>query len=479
MKRLLSVFLTGALILQSSGMGAPSTLASIPKPTEDTLQQLLAKSYIELFEQASQTTISKVSLDAWRKQIEAEKGREEETLKKKRDALKDSIDRSQDALKSLNRNPEQSDEIEKQRHGLHCRIQNARKALSEVELSLETGLDNTYDNKLAKLKVLEEWPQRYAEARQMLAENRAHQREFGDFRDIGFRKGPWEGQEDDVKDGREAIEELKRQNLLPPEVEDKEVAQYVRNLAGKIARHSDLRVPVNVTVLKSKEINAFALPGGFLFINSGLILKAEKESELAGVIAHEISHVTARHADRLMTKATIASIIFQAAQVAAVIFTGGIVGIGTYYALQYGFYGLGLALSLSLLGVSRDYEMEADILGTQYLWHAGYNTKGFISFFGRMAAEEGYVTGLSWFRTHPPFYERMEKTYREIVLLPKQAEAIDDTSQFQQMKLRLKQSESEMEERDRNAPTLRRVYDCDDAPAAPAGFDFAGNFSVS
>ncbi|MFN0086452.1 MAG: M48 family metalloprotease [Blastocatellia bacterium] len=133
--------------------------------------------------------------------------------------------------------------------------------------------------------------------------------------------------------------------------------------------------------------------------------------------------------------------------------------------LQYGFYGLGLVLSLSLLGVSRDYEIEADILGTQYLWHAGYNTKGFINFFGRMAAEEGYVTGLSWFRTHPPFYERMEKTYREIVLLPKQTEVIDDSSQFHQMKERLKASEKEMEDLDRKAPTLRRVYDCDDVPA--------------
>jgi beta-barrel assembly-enhancing protease len=424
--------------------------------------ELLAQSYLALFEQAPQLNISQTTIEAARRQIEDEKKREEDALKQKEDLLEDQIDASQDELKELNRQAEQSVTVEERRHAIHCRIQGLRQELKETELALKTGLDNRYDNKLAKLKVLEEWPQQYAEAQRLLATNQAQQRKFGDFRDIGFRKGPWEGQEDDVRKGREAIEELKRQNLLPPEIEDKEVGQYVRKLAERIARHSDLRVPLNVTVLSSKEINAFALPGGFLYLNSGLLLKAEKESELAGVIAHELAHSAARHADRLMSRANIAGIIFQAAQIAALIFTGGIASIGTYYALQYGFYGLGLVLSLSLLGVSRDYEIEADILGAQYLWQAGYNTKGFISFFDRMAAEEGYVTGLSWFRTHPPFYERMEETYREITLLPAQAEAMDDSKQFREMKKRLAKIAKKMAERDRDAPTLRRVYDCED-----------------
>jgi hypothetical protein len=463
MRRIMSFILTFALVIYGY---APVTGARpIPRSQQagqpDPLPTLIAKNYLELFERASTLRISKVSLKQFREQLEAEKKREEDALKKKKDALQDQIDEQQDALKRLNRQREQSPEIEEQRQDIHCRIQSLRQELKEVELALEKGLDNTYDNKLAKVKVLEEWPQQYAEAQQMLASGKAHEREFGNFRDIGFRQKPFEGQEDDIKDGREAIEELKRQNLLPPEVEDREVVQYVRTLAGKIARHSDLQVPLNVTVLRSKEINAFALPGGFLFINSGLILKAEKESELAGVIAHEIAHSAARHGNRLMTKANIAGIVFQAAQIAALIFTGGAVGIGTYYALQYGFYGLGLVLSLTLLGVSRDYEIEADILGTQYLWHAGYNTKGFISFFDRMASAEGYITGLSWFRTHPPFYERMEKTYREIVLLPEREQGIDDTPQFQRMKKRMAELEKEMEKRDRDAPTLRRVYDCE------------------
>ncbi|MBI3951101.1 MAG: M48 family metalloprotease [Acidobacteria bacterium] len=156
-----------------------------------------------------------------------------------------------------------------------------------------------------------------------------------------------------------------------------------------------------------------------LFINSGLILDADKESELAGVIAHETAHVAARHGHRLMVRANIANIIFQAAQVAAAIFTGGVVTAGLYYALQYGFFGLGMVLNLALLGVSRGYEEEADILGTQFLWRVGYEPTGFITYFDKMAREKGYVSGLSWFRTHPPFYDRMRQAYEQVLILPK------------------------------------------------------------
>ena len=169
--------------------------------------------------------------------------------------------------------------------------------------------------------------------------------------DIGIRVLK-EGQEKDIKTGEEAVREIRASGMMPPEVEDEELTAYVRQLAKKIADHSDLQVPLRLTVLDSDEINAFAMPGGFLFVNTGLIAKAETESELAGVLAHEIAHVTARHGARLMKKATIANIFFQAAQVAAMVFTGGVVGVGAYYALQYGFFGLGMVLNLTLLGVS-------------------------------------------------------------------------------------------------------------------------------
>jgi hypothetical protein len=140
-------------------------------------------------------------------------------------------------------------------------------------------------------------------------------------------------------------------------------------------------------------------------------------SELAGVLAHEMSHVVARHSQKLMKRATIAGILYQGAQVAAIILTGGAAGIGLAYALQYGFYGLGLVLDLKLLGVSRDYELEADKLGVQYAWNAGY--------------------GVSWFRTHPAFYQRMVETQREILFLQQKPDAIFQTSAFEEMKQKL------------------------------------------
>jgi predicted Zn-dependent protease len=255
---------------------------------------------------------------------------------------------------------------------------------------------------------------------------------------------------------------MKASGLMPPEVEDEEVTAYIDRLAEKIAAHSDLRVPLRVTVLDSDEINAFALPGGFLYVNAGLIEKAKTESELAGVIAHEIAHVTARHGARLMGKANIANILFQAAQLATLIFTGGVVGVGAYYALQYGFFGLGMVLDLTLLGVSRDYEEEADQLGAQYAWNAGYDPKGFISFFDKMASEEGYVKSASFFRTHPPFFERIVSTFSEIEYLPEKEDLVVDSLQFQQVKERLKKVIEDGDWGNGERPRLRRTTECEE-----------------
>lgn len=458
MRQLLSILVAVTTFAYVTPVAAASQQPS-GEPT--TLAQWVQQPYLTLFEKAPSLHFSKQELDAFHDTLEQKKKQDKEQLESKKHSIEDQIDRANDQLKELNKNPSEKGSLEKQRQNLHCKVQSLRKDLEQVKLSLDKGLDNKYENKFAKLKVLQEWPQEYRKVEQTIKEGKVGETKFGDFRDIGFRGGPFEGQKDDIKDGREAIQQMKQNGLMPPEVEDEQVNEYVRSVAARLARHSDLRVPLQVTVLKSKEINAFALPGGFLFVNTGLIMKAGNESQLAGVMAHEIAHVAARHGHRLMAKANIASIIYQAAQVAALVLTGGVASIGTYYALQYGFFGLGLVMNLSLLGVSRDFETEADILGTQYLWAAGYNTDGFVNFFNKMADEEGYVTGLSWFRTHPPFYERMEKTYSEILMLPRQESPTVDSSEFHEAQKRLKGVLEEMEKEDRKAPTLKRVYDCD------------------
>jgi predicted Zn-dependent protease len=141
------------------------------------------------------------------------------------------------------------------------------------------------------------------------------------------------------------------------------------------------------------------------------------------------------------------------------------VGIGTYYALNYGFQGLGLFLSLQLLGVSRDYEMEADKLGVQYVWKTGYNPEGFIEFFDIMASKEGYVQKTSWFRTHPAFYDRIVGVFREISFLPHHDMVVDDTKEFQTIKAKLKKLNEDLDKEDKDRPTLfHREKGCEGQP---------------
>jgi len=325
---------------------------------------------------------------------------------------------------------------EGQRQQAHCRIQNLELLQSEAQALSTHAIPTAYDNLNAKLDLVEKWPAVYKQTQQEIANGSYMNRRWADVKDIGFREIA-ANQQDDIKKGQQAVEEMKRSGLLPPEVEDKAIQEYVNSVAQRIAQKSDLKIPPHVSVIQSREINAFALPGGYLFIERGLLEAADDEAELAGVLAHEMAHDAARHANKLMKKATIAGIFYQAAQVAAMILTGGVAGIGTYYALQYGFYGLGFVLNLNLLGVSRDYELEADQLGVQYAWNSGYDPSGFIRFFDKIATREGYVNGASWFRTHPPFYQRMVDARREIMFMPVKPDLIVHSSAFDQMKKQL------------------------------------------
>ncbi len=342
---------------------------------------------------------------------------------------------------------------ESQRHDLHCSIQALRAQKSQAEILANQGIPVAYENRKAKLELIQNWPAAYRQVRKELANGSYLSRRWGDVKDIGFREIA-RGQEDDIKTGQEAIKQMKQSGMMPPDIDNKVVQDYVNEVAQRVAAHSDLHIPLHVTVLNSKEINAFALPGGFLFVERGLLEAAEDESELAGVIGHEIGHDVARHAHKLMERATIAGIFYQAAEVAALVLTGGVASIGVYYALQYGFYGLGLVLDLKLLGVSREYELQADQLGIQYAWNSGYDPSGFIRFSDRIATKEGYVKGLSWFRTHPPFYERMVNGEREILFLPKKATPVVQTSAFEQMKKELAGVTAQAKKEQLNKPSL-------------------------
>src|SRR5258705_1920088 len=222
--------------------------------------------------------------------------------------------------------------------------------------------------------------------------------------------------------------EVERSSKL---IDDPVVTEYVNRVGQNLVRNSDARVPFTIKVIDSDEVNAFALPGGFFYVNSGLILRAQEESELAGVMAHEISHVTARHGTKNATKGE----LMQMASIPLMI-------LGPVGWAGYGIYqGLNLAFAVTFLKFSRDSEREADFLGLQYMYKAGYDPNAYVTFFERIQSDEKRRPGTipKVFSTHPPTPERIEAAQKEIArILPARPEYIVTTSEFDSVKGRLR-----------------------------------------
>jgi beta-barrel assembly-enhancing protease len=228
--------------------------------------------------------------------------------------------------------------------------------------------------------------------------------------------------------GKQFAQEVERSSKL---IDDPVVVEYVNRVGQNLVRNSDARVPFTIKVIDSDEVNAFALPGGFFYVNSGLILRAQEESELAGVMAHEISHVTARHITKNETKGQ----IMQLASIPLILLgPGGWAGYGIYQ-------GLNVTMPLTFLMFSRSAEKEADYLGVQYMYKAGYDPNSYVTFFERVQADEKRRPGTipKVFSTHPPTPDRIENTQKEIAdILPSKPEYIVSTSEFDQVKARLR-----------------------------------------
>jgi predicted Zn-dependent protease len=228
--------------------------------------------------------------------------------------------------------------------------------------------------------------------------------------------------------GKSLAQEVERSSKL---VDDPIVSEYVNRVGQNLVRNSDARVPFTIKVIDSDEVNAFALPGGFFYVNSGLILRAQEESELAGVMAHEIAHVAARHGTKQATKGDIAQI----ASIPAMIFI-------PYGWAGYGIYqGMNFLIPMTFLKFSRDAEREADFLGLQYMYKAGYDPNSYVTFFERIQADEKRRPGTigKAFSTHPPTPERIENTQKEIArVLPARQEYIVTSSEFDSVKARLR-----------------------------------------
>ena len=254
--------------------------------------------------------------------------------------------------------------------------------------------------------------------------------------------------EKEIALGKQLAQEVERQAKI---IDDPVIAEYVNRVGQNLVRNSDAKVPFTIKVLDSEEINAFALPGGFFFVNSGLILKADNEAELAGVMAHEIAHVAARHGTRQATRGTIinyASI--------PLIFMGGWTG----YAIRQG---AGLAIPLGFLTFSRGFESEADLLGLEYLYKTGYDPTSFVDFFEKIQSLEKRKPGTlsKVFSTHPMTDDRIKTAQKNIAeILKSKPEYVVNTSEFNDVKSRLSMLHNrrriDTKEDASGRPTLRR-----------------------
>ena len=231
--------------------------------------------------------------------------------------------------------------------------------------------------------------------------------------------------EKEIAMGKQLAQEVERQARI---VDDPIIAEYINRVGQNLVRNSDAKVPFTIKVIDAEDINAFALPGGFFFVNTGVLLAADNEAEMAGVMAHEIAHVAARHGTRQATRGQIVNY-----GTIPLIFLGGWTG----YAIRQG---MGLAIPMGFLSFSRGFEAEADMLGLQYIYKAGYDPTAFVDFFEKVQSQEKRKPGTmsKVFSSHPMTDDRIKSAQANIQeLLKAKPEYVVSTSEFNDVKARL------------------------------------------
>lgn len=257
----------------------------------------------------------------------------------------------------------------------------------------------------------------------------------------------WYSIEKEIAMGKQLANEIESVSRI---VDDPMIAEYVNRVGQNIVRNSDCKVPVTIKVIDTEEPNAMALPGGFFYVNTGLISLAENESEIAGVMGHEIAHIAARHGTRQATRGQLVNL-----STIPLIFLGGWTGYGIRQAVS-------VAIPLGFLQFSREFEKEADLLGLQYMYKAGYDPNGFVDFFERLEAMEKRKPGTisKIFRSHPPTGDRIETAQKNIAeILKMKPEYVVTTSEFDDVKERilLLASRRKATPEDPNRPRLRKA----------------------
>src|SRR5580704_12051692 len=271
-------------------------------------------------------------------------------------------------------------------------------------------------------------------------------------RNVGCGRGVgnWYSVEGQINMGRQYAAQVDNSSKL---IKDPVITEYVNRVGQNLVRNSDSKVPFIIKVIDSDEINAFALPGGFFYVNSGLILAADNEAELAGVMSHEIAHVAACHIAREQTRSNIVNL----ASIPLIFVPGGW---AVYEATQAA---MSIGVPLTFMKFSRNFESEADFLGMEYMYKTGYDPQSFISFFEKIEAQEKKKPGAiaKAFASHPMTPDRVTHAQQEMAtVLPPREEYVLNTSEFDQVKSRLASLENkhkvQNDKSNGDRPTLRR-----------------------
>ena len=268
-------------------------------------------------------------------------------------------------------------------------------------------------------------------------------------RDINKRSLNFYSLDREIKIGQELAAQVDRESKF---ITDPVIAEYVNRVGQNIVLRSDAKMPFTIKVIDSPEVNAFALPGGHLYVNTGLLLAADSEAELAGVLAHEISHVTARHGMEQASKGRLLQYLS-----IPLIFVGGPVGAIVQNAAS-------LLVPMTYLKFSRGAEEEADRLGLQYMWNAGYDPTAMLTFFEKLKRQERSDPGTlaKVFSTHPATSKRIEKARTLLARFPERGEYTVSTSEFESVKNRLvSMSNQRRLGGGSKAPSLKRAPDRD------------------
>jgi predicted Zn-dependent protease len=254
--------------------------------------------------------------------------------------------------------------------------------------------------------------------------------------------------EKEIALGKSMAQQVERNSRI---IDDPIISEYINRVGQNLVRNSDAKVPFTIKLVDDESVNAFALPGGFFFVNTGLFLRADNEAELAGVMAHEIAHVAARHGTKQATRGQLinyASI--------PLIFLGGWTGYGIRQAASF-------AIPMGFLQFSRGAESEADLLGLQYMYKTGYDPTSFVDFFEKLLADQKRKPGTlsKLFASHPPTGDRITQTQERIEeILPARSQYVVTSSEFLEVQARLasltRRTKAADDQEEEGKPTLRR-----------------------